>query len=85
MLLWHLAWGHFKKGIMAKSNLTASSRVCPICDQPSRQLMNLIIHLAQQHNQLQGLVDDNVLSELKKALDALRLTKKNKMKMKVRC
>ena len=68
MLLWHLASQHFKDDILAKNNLDASSRICPICCQKKTflHLHNLVIHLAQRHNQLQGLVDIKVLMNLKK-------------------
>ena len=68
MLLWHLAWQHFKEDILTRNHLDASSRMCPICDKSFAHLQNLIIHLAQGHNKLQGLVNCKVLMELKKAI-----------------
>ena len=68
MLLWHLASQHFKDDILAKNNLDVSSRICPICSHKKSllHLQHLVIHLAQRHNQLQGLVDIKVLMNLKK-------------------
>ena len=68
MLLWHLAWRHFKDDILAKNNLDKSSKICPICsnEKSFAQLHNLVIHLAECHDKLQGLVDIKVLMNLKK-------------------
>ena len=76
MLLWHLSYKHFKDAILAKNNLDWSSRICPICKKSFKFFQNMIIHLAQRHNQLQGLVDDKVLTDLKKSIEEFHHEKK---------
>ena len=78
MLLWHLAWKHFKNAIMTKNSLDMSSRICPVCNQSFGQIQNLIIHLAQRHNQLQGQVNDRFLKDLTRAIKEFHLKKKVK-------
>ena len=67
-MLWHLAWKHFKTEIMRKNNLNDSSRACPDCHEPKCHLQQLIIHFAQKHHHLRGIVDENVMAGLEEAI-----------------
>jgi hypothetical protein len=53
---------------MSKYNLDMNSRTCPICDDPFSHVQQLVIHLAQKHDQLNDFVDKNVLENLDKSL-----------------
>ena len=64
---------HCKDELMSKHNLDASSRACPICNEPILQIQHLLIHLAQKHDQLNSLVDKNVLDHLEKSIQMRRV------------
>ena len=74
MMLWHLACQHFKVQLMEKHQLNKFSRTCPICEKPTKLISGLIIHLAQAHEQLKGLVDSKVLENLSKNLKKAKVS-----------
>jgi hypothetical protein len=53
---------------MEKFRLIESSRMCPICNKTKNHLQRLIIHLAQTHKTLEGLVDPKILENLRQNL-----------------
>ncbi len=57
LMLGHLACAHFKKKIMTNNHLDQSSRACPVCEEQFTHLQYLVMHLAQKHDQLKGLVE----------------------------
>ena len=58
-----------------KYNLEVNTRICHIWDKSFTQLHNPVVHYTDQHNQLQGLVDDKFSMDLKNAITTARLTK----------
>ena len=57
---------HFKNDLMLKNNLDENSRACPVCNETHVHLQQLVIHLAQKHEQLKDLVGKNILEKLAK-------------------
>ena len=58
---------------MEKLGLDESVRICPICKEPKNQLMGVVIHLAQKHDQLKGLIESEILENLWKNLHRIKV------------
>ena len=55
---------HCKEVLMLKNNLDENSRACPVCNEPHVHLQQLVIHIAQKHEQLKELVGKDVFEKL---------------------
>ncbi len=58
---------------MEKLGFDATAKICPICKEPKNQLMGIIIHLAQKHEQLKGLIESEILENLWKNLSRIKV------------
>ena len=63
-LVWHIGWEHVRIDIEKKFQVSNLNHHCPLCGQTVKQYMHLIIHLAQMHLGLKGLVDEAVFEFL---------------------
>ena len=72
MIMWHLK-DHYEEELKDKNDLDDDAKDCPHCGKFMFSMHCLLIHMVDCHDQLRGIVDDQILDSLNMEVSAVSI------------